>query len=65
MSDHRVVDAGDALIHVDARGAGEPIVLLHGFTGSALAMEPLTRLLVDDHLTIVPDLVGHGRSSVQ
>ena len=64
MSDHRVVDAGDALIHVGARGAGEPIVVLHGFTGSSRAMEPLIRLLVDDHLMIVPDLVGHGRSSV-
>ena len=64
MNVGQVVDAGDARIHVDVSGSGEPIVLLHGFTGSAAAMAPLTQHLVDGFRVIVPDLVGHGRSSV-
>lgn len=49
---------------------GVPVVVLHGFTGSALAMAPLTeRLAVGERRcpalrVIVPDLVGHGRSEV-
>ncbi|MCY4663922.1 MAG: 2-succinyl-6-hydroxy-2,4-cyclohexadiene-1-carboxylate synthase [Acidimicrobiaceae bacterium] len=46
--------------------AGVPVVVLHGFTGSARAMDPLTeRLAVRLHARIIcPDLVGHGRSGV-
>ena len=46
--------------------AGVPVVVLHGFTGSARAMAPLTEPLAA-RLTariICPDLVGHGRSEV-
>ena len=44
--------------------AGAPVVVVHGFTGSAEAMAPLTERLAA-RLTariICPDLVGHGRS---
>lgn len=37
-----------------------PVVVLHGFTGSARAMAPLVDRLAGRRL--VPDLVGHGRS---
>ncbi len=37
------------------------MVVLHGFTGSAAAMAPLTSRL-EDLTVIAPDLVGHGRS---
>jgi len=57
------VDAGDARLHVEVTGVGAPVVLLHGFTGSAGAMEPLATRLGSDFRVIVPDLVGHGRSS--
>ena len=46
--------------------AGAPVVVLHGFTGSAQAMAPLTEPLAA-RLTariICPDLVGHGQSEV-
>ena len=44
--------------------AGVPVVVLHGFTGSAQAMAPLTEPLAArlDARIICPDLVGHGRS---
>jgi len=50
--------------------AGVPVVLLHGFTGSAQAMAPLSEPLaarLPARLAariICPDLVGHGRSEV-
>ena len=44
--------------------SGVPVVVLHGFTGSAKAMEPLAERLVAglDARIIGPDLIGHGRS---
>jgi len=46
--------------------AGVPVVVLHGFTGSAKAMDPLTERLAArlPARIICPDLVGHGRSEV-
>ena len=43
---------------------GVPVVVLHGFTGSAQAMAPLTERLAArlPARIICPDLVGHGRS---
>lgn len=48
-------------IAIDAWGSGPPVLVLHGFTGSAAAMAPLTSRL--EGLTVIaPDLIGHGRS---
>ncbi len=49
---------------VDVLGEGPvPVMVLHGFTGSAQAMEPLTHRLAGRRFTVAaPDLVGHGRS---
>lgn len=46
--------------------AGVPVVVLHGFTGSAQAMALLTERLAARLAAriICPDLVGHGRSEV-
>ena len=46
--------------------AGVPVLVLHGFTGSARAMAPLTERLAAGLAAriICPDLVGHGRSEV-
>ena len=43
---------------------GVPILVLHGFTGSAQAMEPLAERLASGLAArvICPDLIGHGRS---
>lgn len=45
----------------DVTGSGEPVIVLHGFTGSAEAMAPLVHRL-DGWRRIAVDLVGHGRS---
>lgn len=43
-------------------GNGEPVVVIHGFTGSGEAMAPLVDRL-DGWRRIAVDLPGHGRSS--
>ena len=47
---------------VDVRGSGPPLLLLHGFTGTARSWDVLTEGLVQSHRVIAPDLLGHGRS---
>ena len=47
----------------DGDGAGRPILVLHGFTGSAITMWPLARSLSDTRSVAVVDLPGHGRST--
>lgn len=45
------------------QGAGEPLVLLHGFLGDGAAMDGLAAALGSAHQTIAPDLPGHGRAA--
>ncbi len=49
---------------VDRVGTGPPVLALHGFTGCAAALAPLVERLAPRHHLVVPDLAGHGRSSV-
>jgi len=61
MQSHEI-DAGSVRLCVEEMGSGPPVVLLHGFTGSARAMAFVARGLADTHRTLSVDLVGHGRS---
>lgn len=56
------VDVGPLALHVEQHGAGSPVLLLHGFAGSARTMRPLIDALAERHRVIAPDLPGHGRS---
>lgn len=49
-------------LNVDVAGAGPPLVLLHGFTGSARAWGDFGELLARSFTTIAVDIVGHGAS---
>jgi 2-succinyl-6-hydroxy-2,4-cyclohexadiene-1-carboxylate synthase len=62
MQSH-VIDAGGVRLHVAEMGSGTPVVLLHGFTGSARAMACVAGALRDTHRTLSVDLIGHGRSA--
>ncbi len=46
---------------VEEHGAGEPVLLLHGFTGAAENWDALLPYL-DGYRAITVDLIGHGRS---
>lgn len=44
-------------------GAGQPVLLIHGFAGAARAhFAPLIEALTPEYRVIAPDLSGHGRS---
>ena len=48
-------------LNVEERGRGEPLLLLHGFTGSATTWRALSGAL-DGWRCIAVDLIGHGAS---
>jgi pimeloyl-ACP methyl ester carboxylesterase len=56
--------AGSRLYYYAAgsRGAGDPIVLVHGFATSGHLWSDVVPALPDGHRVVVPDLLGHGRS---
>ncbi|MEQ8718151.1 MAG: 2-succinyl-6-hydroxy-2,4-cyclohexadiene-1-carboxylate synthase [Acidimicrobiales bacterium] len=59
------IDGVELRSRLDPPGHGGPVVvLLHGFTGSAAAMEPLAVPLRRTHRVLSVDLVGHGGSAV-
>ncbi len=47
----------------EIHGQGEPLVLLHGFTGSGADWEPFVNDLAAEYQLIIPDLRGHGGST--
>jgi 2-succinyl-6-hydroxy-2,4-cyclohexadiene-1-carboxylate synthase len=58
----RRIDAGGVALCVESAGAGEPVVMLHGFTGDAESMAPAAAGLEPDFEVHRIELVGHGRS---
>ena len=44
-------------------GQGEPLVLLHGFTGSSNDWALFFHDLAKEYQLVIPDLRGHGRST--
>ena len=44
-------------------GQGEPLLLLHGFTGASSDWEPFVAEFAEEYQLILPDLRGHGRST--
>jgi len=49
-------------LHIELRGTGPPVVLLHGFTQTARLWGPVDDMLSRDHALIALDLPGHGGS---
>ncbi len=41
-------------------GADSVVLLLHGFTGNAQSLQPLTQRLASAHRCVAVDLIGHG-----
>jgi 2-succinyl-6-hydroxy-2,4-cyclohexadiene-1-carboxylate synthase len=49
--------------HVEDRGTGRPLVLLHGFTGSSASWSPVIDDLARTHRVVAIDIIGHGASA--
>lgn len=66
MSESVFLEAAGVRLHarLDApeRGEGDPVVVLHGFTGSTESMEGVAAPLARRRRVVRLDLVGHGRS---
>src|SRR5688572_3441284 len=61
------VEVGDYRLYYYAagtRGAGEPIILVHGIPTSSHLWSNLVSLLPAGHRIVVPDLLGFGRSGI-
>jgi 2-succinyl-6-hydroxy-2,4-cyclohexadiene-1-carboxylate synthase len=63
MTPYDLTSRDGETLHVEVSGAGSPVVLLHGFTGSIAAMGPLAHHLAAVHTVFAVDLLGHGLSS--
>jgi len=54
--------APSELLYFAERGAGPPLLLVHGLMVTGDMFEPVVARFADRHRVIVPDLRGHGRS---
>jgi 2-succinyl-6-hydroxy-2,4-cyclohexadiene-1-carboxylate synthase len=63
MTSHRLESWDGVSLRVHVAGSGPAVVVLHGFTGSAGAMQTLSsQLATAQHTVISLDLLGHGES---
>jgi len=59
------VQSGDAKIYYEVYGSGEPVVLLHGgIVGSMAEMGEFADKLKNNHLVILVNTRGHGKSDI-
>ena len=50
-------------LHYLVAGAGEPVILLHGYAQNSHMWRPLIPELAKTHTVVAPDLRGFGQSS--
>src|SRR5580693_1171734 len=50
-------------LYYELHGAGDPLILLHGFSGCSQDWAPLIAEWSKNFQLIIPDMRGHGRSS--
>jgi 3-oxoadipate enol-lactonase len=58
------ITSGDANIFYEVLGSGAPVVLLHPFPANHDLWKPAAQALVSHYRVILPDLRGHGDSSI-
>lgn len=56
----RLVPVGGQLVHVEQAGAGEPVVLLHGFGASTYSWRKVMPEIARSHRVVAIDLNGFG-----
>ena len=61
MTRYRAASSGNHY-NLETRGNGEPLLLLHGFSGAASTWDSIAAELADDFQLVAIDLLGHGAS---
>ncbi|MDE3206206.1 MAG: alpha/beta hydrolase [Acidobacteriota bacterium] len=59
---HEIAAADGGSVHLVERGAGRPLLLIHGITLQARAWAPQFHLMADRYRVMALDVRGHGRS---
>ncbi|MCE4051251.1 2-succinyl-6-hydroxy-2,4-cyclohexadiene-1-carboxylate synthase [Bacillus sp. Au-Bac7] len=49
--------------HVEVYGSGEPLLLLHGFTGDSSTWQQFIPVFEKNHQIIMMDIIGHGQTA--
>lgn len=62
-SESHIISVNDIQMYYEIHGEGEPLVLLHGFTGSSQVWKPFFDDFLKYYRLIIPDLRGHGKST--
>ncbi len=57
-----LIEVNDVQYHVKVVGEGEPLLLLHGFTGSGEDWTPFLEDWKNNHQLLIVDLPGHGQT---
>ena len=60
-----LLEGSDVRLNYEVIGEGSPVTLLHGFTQSARSWGEVVSLMPDGWKWILPDLRGHGATSVR
>ena len=64
MSNVTIVEGPEARkIAYRRKGAGKPVVLIHGITEGSIAFEPVMERLAPDYDVLAIDMAGHGQST--
>jgi 2-succinyl-6-hydroxy-2,4-cyclohexadiene-1-carboxylate synthase len=61
MTDHQL-EINGVSYHVRVQGRGNPLLMLHGFTGSSQNWESIMPALSERYQVVSVDLLGHGRT---
>src|SRR5690625_2649067 len=59
---NKFIETNDATYRYTVQGEGEPLVLLHGFTGSIKTWDDCSKKWAKDFKVISLDLPGHGKT---
>jgi len=58
-----IAEVNGIQMYYEIYGKGDPLVMLHGFTGSGTDWKPFVEDLAKGYKLIIPDLRGHGHST--
>ncbi|MBL5767966.1 2-succinyl-6-hydroxy-2,4-cyclohexadiene-1-carboxylate synthase [Heyndrickxia sporothermodurans] len=59
-----MIEVNDVNYHVNIVGKGEPIVMLHGFTGDMSSWDAINPYLEEEYQLILIDILGHGKTEI-